>query len=836
MSTDEAISAIRSFSLQRTSRALLAAAFVTLFLGMAASQMRSPITGIASVEATVERGAAMLEAEQPQQALEFAREALEAVDDPRLLDLASRAAVATGDLDRALWYARHALDLAASDSRFASLEWALGRRLERLDPLGGKAQASIAAHFDSLYSLGEYARRSRLPANAIDLFSRLDGTPLAAKADRQIRRMLAEPEAARALRESDLDLRGYDLLLDTDRATIEARDGSHREWKDADRIEGPNYTVVTNAGYEKGLAVSRALESIRPFYEAFFEPLDLRSPGSCTIALYRTRDEFRKREKVADFSIEAFFDPQTRRVAAYDPTSVGLPFSDLWATLFHEASHQFTDRISYAKVPPWILEGTSTYFEGATLRGAGIVRPDRIPERRLRALLDTLDRGTPTLRQVIAVESVRRYPREYYAVGWGIVYFLLHYTDSTLLPIYRDAYFELVTSYRTPSRMAPEVRFDRAFIEGIEGDAVESFEDFERRFRAWIRTMAAERDGPPEAAARALVREAAAAAHHGRPQLAIARYQDALRLRHDDTASRIAAHVALGRLFEDRESIDAAILEYRRAVRLMRRESPTKRTPLEKDCIERIRKASRAFAVQLDADESELANEVTAAVVQLVDEGYRRHAAFLVRDAITAIGEHPGLAAARAALGAGRSPEGGSDSDSDDDVRRWRPLPTSARLTEWIDTTGFDGAGAGIVRGSALRTRTARLATPPRIPYRYEVTFELDGKQRPARVGLLFGSSVDSGESRFFVDGRGAILRRTPERGPLARERLAALAESSRSRFTLAVDVDESGLVRYYANDIAIGERRFDPQSLRGRVGILLDGGTATFRDLRIRY
>lgn len=791
---------------------------------------------IASVETALERGASLLEADKPQQALELARTHLASVDDPRLLDLASRAAEAAGDLDRALWYARHALDLATSDWQFSSLEWTLGRRLERLDPLGGKAQASIAAHFDSVYSLAEYARRSRLPANAIDLFSRLEGTPLAAKADRQIRRMLAEPEAVRALRESDLDLRGYDLLLDRDRATIEARDGSHRDWDEADRIIGPNYTVVTNAGYEKGLAVARALESIRPIYEAFFSPLDLRMPGSCTIRLYRTRDEFRRREKVTDFSIEAFFDPQARRVAAYDPTSIGLPFSDLWATLFHEASHQFTDRISYGEVPPWILEGTSTYFEGATLRGAGIVRPDRIPERRLRALLEALDRGTPTLRQVLEVGSVRRYPREYYAVGWGLVYFLLHYTDSTLLPIYRDAFFEHLASYRTPKRMAPLVRFERTFADGVEDDAVDTFDDFERRFRSWIRTLAAQHDGPATAAARAFVREAEAAAHHGRIDLAIARYQDALRLHHDDTKSRIGSHVALGRLFEGRESQDAAILEYRRAVRLLRRESPGKRSALENDCIARIKKASRAFAMQLDADEAGLANDVTGAVLQLVERGYQRHATFLVRDAIAAIGDHPALVGARAALSAKGDPESTTADTALGSVQRWRPLPVSTRLVEWTGAEGFAGEPTGSIRGSAQRTRVPRLTAAPSLPYRYEVTFVLDEEQKPTRVGLVFGSSVDSGESRFFVDGSGAILRRTPERGPRARERLAALAEASRSRFTLAVDIDSTGRVRYFANDIAIGERRFDPRSLRGRVGLLLEGGTATFRDLRIRY
>lgn len=796
---------------------------------------RADAPAASAVELSLARGEQYLVDQQPQRALAEARQALDRlVDDPRLLDLVSRAAEASGDHDLAIVYARHAIDLLARRPRGSDSTRRFVQRIHRLDPLDGEATRALDRHLDDLFALAEYARRSRLHANAIDLYSRLADTPIADRATRQLARLIEDPRVVEALVLTDLRIpppASASDLSDHERAR---RDASHATWETAERLASRNYVVVTNAGHEKGAAVLQALDFMNTFYREFFAPVELNAiPTPCEIRLYRTRAEYQRRESVGDPSIEAFFDPRENVVATFDPTSIGLPFSDLWETLFHEASHQFTDRLSYDVIPGWLHEGTSTYFEGATLLPGGGVRTNGIPGRRLDALLDALDRGKPTLRDVLSFGRARSYPRQYYSIGWGLVYFLWNYEDENAQPVYREPYLDFLRAHRRPTRMVPVERFKRHFITGPARAGIVEFEDFERLFEAWIRDLADIHDGPPGHADR-LIEKARLQFEQGRLDAARQSLQWALRKRPDD----IIAHHELGRTMEALGNVDGAILGYRRVLSTFQLDSRAgagsvagKATArqLAAHARERIRKLNRIAGEKLSIDETPIVEAVVRAVRDLRAKGFDGFARLILDDATAVLGAHPRLIAVGS----------GTTSALAAETRRWRRLGTLRRLEAWdgAAATAWSSSGSTRVSGTTDILRTLLHRDTPSLPYRFEATVSIaDGAAQPRAAGIAFAASFASGLHRMWIDATGNVVIGAPERGPGRVQTLAGLSADLRRHARLAVEIAADGRVRFFADNVQIGERRYPADSLGGRIGLLLEGGTATFKDMRVLY
>jgi len=776
-------------------------------------------------EPSLARIRTLLERDDPETALREVRRALHFdSDNVRALDLASRAAEAQSRRDLAFWYARQALDAALRVA--PERAWALERRLLRLEPDGIDVLEPLDRYLDEVFSLAEYARRSRLYANAIDLYRRLASTRLGARAERRIERIYRDADAVAALLAVDLDL----PVPAPDRGTLASlrQPSEPPPFGEAIVLESEHYRVRSNAGTGKARAVLDALERMNRFYREFFAAVGLSgATRPCEIRLYRTRGEFERHEKIRDVSVQAFFDPVDDVLATFDPTSVGLPFARLWSTLFHEASHQFTHRISYTTtLPGWLHEGTSAYFEGARLRPGGVVEPNGIPEERLEALVSILRRGRPSLRDVIGSRRTGFVPREHYAVGWGIVYFAHNYLDENAERPYLAAYRELFGSYRRPGGLAPLARFERLFV---RAGGQSSLGDFEPRFEAWIEEFVRLRTGPAQPAARRLVERARHAKERGAHAAAVASYRRAI----ERVPDHAEAHFELASLLERTGSVDGAILSYRRARAILLARRPDRTASIggatavevADRCAEGIVDLQPKAGARLTRDTTELLAWIEDSVRVAAARGRPRFALTVLGDAIAATGGHPRLRLAREDIAGAAGV----------DIRRWRRLLPGRRLEPWDAPPGM----LETVDGDRLAARARGLSLAlhdeaPRVPYRYEAVVEFAAGRRPAVAGIVFASSLESSARFLFVDAAGSVRTGDPALGRAGVRPLARTGEGRSRRVQLAVDIGERGRIGYFLDGELVGTEEVEPETMAGRVGLVVGAGAAHFAALRI--
>jgi len=185
---------------------------------------------------------------------------------------------------------------------------------------------------------------------------------------------------------------------------------------------------------------------------------------------------------------EGWWSPGENAVHAYD-TRPGTGSLDwMLETLFHEASHQFMSMLAGGgSVPAWLNEGTSSFFEGTVAMADGRVLWPRAAEKRLEALLVQMRSGkAPTLRDVVLYDQPGSYAAEYYAWGWGLVYFLQEYEDpATLEQVYRPLYAQYRDAVIQKGE-APFELFERTFLGDRSPRKLPDFSSFERAWTAWI--------------------------------------------------------------------------------------------------------------------------------------------------------------------------------------------------------------------------------------------------------------------------------------------------------------------------------------------------------------
>ena len=250
--------------------------------------------------------------------------------------------------------------------------------------------------------------------------------------------------------------------------------------------------------------------------------------------------------------------------------------------------------------------------------------------------------------------------------------------------------------------------------------------------------------------------------------------------------------------------------------------------PTAAACLAAIRELSRTTADRLSFDESGVVREVGEGIAELRKKGFDGFARIVLGDAVAVLGPQQGLAASRADL-----------TDSARGLRRWRVLDTTQRLRDWSGVAGdtWTTVDGRTVQGQSTVRRTLLHRRLPVLPFRFEATFSVaEDTPIPQAVGLVFGATFESGLHRMWMDRSGTVWIGAPERGPQRLEKLAVLSESLRRRVTLAVEVDADGTIRYFADDAEIGSRLQPSSAVAGQVGLLIEGGAASFSDLRTRY
>jgi len=782
--------------------------------------------------------AALLEQGKGNEAYSAALTALEyRPDDPAHLDLASRAAQAAGQTDESLWYAQLALDAFGHDEETEEARAAIVERMSELDPLFEEARTLHEEYAESLLDVCESIRRKRLYANVVDLLRHLDGTPFEQRAREKLEELIEEKRSAQALLESGIDV---PLPSPADEGEGESyRDRKHSTWENRyTDIKGPNYTVETNAPRRFGISVLEALEQMNRFYRKVF---DHKTRGGGTarsvIRVHRTKHEFMQMHGVSP-SVRGFFDPNDKSVTTYDPRSAGEPFSNLWSTLFHEASHQFADMIAAGEMPGWLNEGTASYFEGARILPSGLVQTNLVPETRLRYLPRTLGRGDPALRDVVSFYEDGSYPGSYYPVGWGLVYFFRNYESEESERIYEPLFERYLATYRTGGKHDVVGRFEEYFIQKAKVPGVTSFEEFEAHFKAWIEELHSLYYGGPEAADRLLAR-ARRQRENGKLEAAIESYQGATRKRPDDAR----AYFELAEVYEDlrREkwAKDAAIFSYRRALEIARSQPDPKAklagfanldaTGVVAECLKRIQKLDRTLQKTLGPVDDALAQGALRIAQQYLERDRPRRALDFLADSSGLIGGFGELERLAREIRDRRGI----------DVRRWRRLHVDADAEGWYaDLATWEPADGGFAVRDRDGVALCTYGDEPPDAYRIEATIETAADR--GLVGLQYGMHSNVAKMAYADVERGFFFLSEREEGAEIRDKkkpLAKIAKKDLEQFVLALEIGEDGTVEVFVNGKSIGRHTYPPGEVRGSVGLVAGGSKELrFRDIRWLY
>ncbi len=767
-----------------------------------------------------------LAAQEWTDAHELAERALEFhPDDAELLTLAFRAALESGERDLALWYGELALERwnAGSDPNAKSPPPALTElvaELATLDPLDRRGEAVLAEYRQALFEAGKAAARRKLFVNAVDLLTRSRELGLGAVADAELAKIYDNKQAVQALLATGLDVPVRAKKSKKSAESIAKEDLERRDWEKAYEIKGDNYTVRTNMGAEMANAISSAMEQVNRFYRKVFK---VRERGGntarVTVSVYKSRAEFDEYEKLDEEqeNVLAFFVPGQNRVAAYDLREHGYAIGELWSTLFHEASHQFTHLVSADLIPGWLNEGTASYFEGARLMPNGAVETNLIPDERLLYLELSLKRGQPTLKDVVTYYEPGSYDGSYYPFGWGLVYFLLNYEDESCERIYAPRYQDYMAAYGSGGKHDVLGRFVEHFVTKAKQPTVKSFEDFEARWKAWILELHELHFGDASKAD-ALIERARKQAKFGKLDAAVESYRWALRKRPGDAT----AQLELGDLLAGRKEVDAALFYYRSALAAARSNS-TASTPLVERASAQASKLDETLGKALKSADDKLFAACEATANGYVERDFGRAALHFLDRARAASGGAASLAALRQRLA----------DPSDLDLRRWRRPVLDSELTHWDAGKGWQRDGEGLfAKHDGVSFATWKHELPPR--YRLEVRLGSVDLEDDGFVALTFG---ERGEGLLYygIGSPGLLevgrLRKTWE----SIEDLGLLPPTALERLNLAIDVSPEKCV-FWIEDREVFEHAFSPDETPGRPGLVIQGGSAGFSEFRVRY
>jgi tetratricopeptide (TPR) repeat protein len=745
-------------------------------------------------------------------------------EDPLLLNAASAVTADLNEYDLSIWYARLALDQIEADEERAELVAELHERVLDVDLVGAENE-ELRDRYDHfvglLYKLAQGCARRKLYVNAVDLFLRCRGTRFEDRAEAELDRLYDHPKAATSILENGGDLPERPISQ-RKAQTLAARDSQFSTWENPYRRKTPHYTIVTDMGFEMLDAAATAMEQMHREYLRIFQFKGRTT--RCTIRLYKSRQEFLEHEGDWAARFAGFYSPTENYVAAFDPRSRDnpRPLSAFWATLFHEASHQFTYESFPGLAPDWLDEGTASYFEGSRLLPNGFIEINGVAEGRLRNLHSALEQGEPTLREVISFYEPGSYPGSYYAVGWGLVYFMHNYEDERCALPYLRPYRDYFRTYLKDARHDHVDRFEEYFIRKPKLPGVTSFSDFEQRLQAWIGELHDNYFGQASKAEYWL--------DLGRRRLGFGRKEAALeafRMALRKHPQHIAALVELADLLAKTGQKDAAILNYRKAMTGCLELSPdagiaglqSTATEVLQRCLARIARLDRTLSRGL----SEAVDAMTTTVLEVsgayYEGGFPRMALRLLGEATALMGGSPAL----------RDLQSRILEDSKTDTRRWRRVKIDAKLSQFFYQDAWQVNGGWLSvdneKDKALALRGKQLGA-------FEVAARVQCRGKP--FGGIFFGSQSGAQQRFGVRWKPRLftydLYATDERIEFDVD----LDKETVAEFDLRIDVRPPKVV-FYLDEVPVKVREYQPQQLQGWVGVYGVEGTR-FSNLRVKH
>lgn len=778
---------------------------------------------------------ALLTASKADEALAKAEEGLEYTPSSfELLEIASRAAQAAGEKDKALWYALLALDAvpANASKEVAKVRDELAAALATIDPLQGKATSARDAYNQALFTLGADAAKRKAWVCAASLLGRARGEA-AAKA---LAKIYDDKKAVEALLES-----GANVELRTKKKRtakeIAKLDAAHATWDKAHEIKGAQYTVRTNMGIEFAESVSSAMEQMNRYYRRVFGVKERGGETArVTLKIYRSRADFDAHEKEMKDGKEVPLGPTTKgfysasasEVCTYDPREEGFSLADLWGTLFHEASHQFTHLALPAKAEPiWLNEGTASYFEGARLLPNGAIEANLVAEGRLEQVVASIESQALSLTQVITCPDGDTYDATYYPYGWGLVYFFHNYEDDASKRVYLQPYRDYLLSYKSGAKHDIKARFVEYFVTKPKLPGVATFDDFEKRWNAWIKDLGRLHFGGPEVADE-LIERARKQKANGAADAALESYAWALRKRAGDP---VALHERAEILATQKKN-DAAAWTFRvayealRAVEDVEAKLPGAGELSAKDLTDaslaRLAKLDKALHDGLLAADATFETALVESAKAYADAELPLSALAFLDASRTTLGGSAKIAEAREEILAA----------SKVDPRRWLRLSLAKELDTWSGSDVFSSDGQAISAQSD-GVRFLYSLEPVPATYRYEAVLDVSNYGEDGFAGLVFGSG-DAGLRFFGLLAGGAPSLGELDEGLKLKKQFKPVKGLDPSNVTLAIEVREAE-VEMYVDGKSVGKAPFEPEKLAGGIGLIVQGGATKFSAIRIR-
>ena len=759
----------------------------------------------------------------------------DAPTDAKLLEACGLAALDDDQTDLGVWYLSLAIDAAPEDQEL------LGRVAIELATYEYPTAASeqlMTAYTETLFKVSKACSSKKLYANAVDLLLRCEGTRYEEGARERLEKIYEKQKAVEALLASGIDIpmQSESKLRPDDIARLDAK---HSNWESAYEVEGEFYLVKTDMGYEMAHAMAGAMEQINTFYRKVFNYKQRGgSMRSCEIRVYKSRAEFDQYEEDIDQNVKGFYRPLDNNVTTYDPRTEESPgtLADLWSTLFHEASHQFTRAVWPNPIPTWLNEGTACYFEGTRIERGGSVSFNGIPDGRLRNLVALMDIGKPTVEDVITYFVPGSYDGEYYPFGWGLVYFLQNYEDESSERVYVPVFEDFMESYKSGGQHDVKERFVEYFVKKAKQTDVKTFEDFVARFEAWTKNLHHLHFGG-KSVADELIARARKQLKDKQAEYAIESYKWALRKRPGDATIL----EELANLLANEKQSDAALYFYRQLAAVARGVSdpeghaPGNSEVTAKELLARalagVAKVDRTIAKNLGEADSAIVEGTLKLATSCAEAGLNRSALRFIRATQAVMSGDGALTDLENEIRTAMEGELGIDPD----MRLWRRLHPEEDLTSWRASEEWAGKEGGVrVKADGMSLATYRSDLPAR--FRYEAAVEVQSHGEVWVYGLLFGSNSVSGELLYTVmpisDTIGVVqfVEGTPEFVETFEAELNGAATTAQ----LAIEVFPGRVDFYYDNE-KVGSMEGGSE-LQGRVGLFVQDVEAKFSDLRLKY
>ncbi|MEW6743214.1 MAG: DUF1570 domain-containing protein [Planctomycetota bacterium] len=760
-----------------------------------------------------------LEAGQPEDARSHLERGLWARPaDPEVARLLAVAHEQLGNSDEAASSAllHYELLLANPEANRSELADAV-KVIERLDEDASELIRAREQLADALVEVGKRYLRRKLPLTAADAFQQaLHLLPEHAAALSEIDAIESKGGSAKAVAQ----LRRFQMRRRSPQ-WIARQDALHADFSHAYEKRTPNYHFKTNIGWEALEGSAAYMEQMNKFYRSFYHFREHGGTPVVNLLLFRTAAEFdeynKKTGAVLDSSTaQAYYSPAGPTIVGWDPRDRGG--STLWplyATLFHEAAHQFVDLVAKAEVPSWLNEGIATYFEGTRILDDGTVEINHPSYHRLSAFLASCRSEAAVSLRELLTRPFEDYRSENYCYGWALVYYFRNFENTEGEKIYLGALDKCLRSYRRGSRPSVAV-FEEFFINGVERAEIDSIEGFEKRWRSWF-----------------LEREREFYDH---------------RLRAEKLAERGRAHWAAGRTEKAVEALAAAVSEL--PDRLDVRHDHARLAAEAKDldtAIAELRKLHREAGL---GEKTRV--EIEGGLATLDPESQRLTGAIdTFRDTLELkidelVVERRGKLALWALAGLrrvfGPLPEFQGEIDRVEQLtratlRRWRSLLGESAFESWWGSKEYAQQGGEIVAragdmGGELRTAGLDLSGD------FEYRVKLFLPEAASWAGLAFGMT-DSGTGWAIAVspiGEAVLKKLDPDEGDWVdiyhfpgQKKYGAVWS------TLYLEVFGNQL-RFYVDDRTALVRDFPPASLSGRVGFYASGDGIRFKDPEVRY